>query len=212
MSDFGKPVQPEHLFLKIVWRRIISISKGMEPTTTWTVAGIAAILGFCLGNLESIGEIVSRGGLRWFVILLTVSMLLGVFSKLVGMALSYGLDLLPAVERDLSSPEAIAAMSRMKIPPEEFGQRVAEPFLWPLNRVFKKAARQGMHDYLHGERKFVWMFCIQLYSNLFHLGFAATAFVVLACNIKTVDEVPSAPSEVKRADFKVRGGLMLEAS
>ena len=84
MSDEGKPLQPEHVFKKVIWRGTLALGEGLDQFTTWTITGIAAIVALLVSNLDSISQIVSAGGLRGALILFTVSLLAAVTSKQIG--------------------------------------------------------------------------------------------------------------------------------
>jgi hypothetical protein len=94
MTDEGQPIKPEHVFLKIIWRSTLGLSVSMEQATTWSITGLAAIIGLFISNLDSVGQLVSRQGLRWGLILFTGSLVIGALSKQIGMAIAKGLALL----------------------------------------------------------------------------------------------------------------------
>jgi hypothetical protein len=56
MSDEGKPVQADHLIKKSAWRGIVAIGESMERSTTWSVAGTAAIAGLIISQLASVSD------------------------------------------------------------------------------------------------------------------------------------------------------------
>jgi hypothetical protein len=56
MSDEGKVLQPEHIFKKFIWRSSIEIGDPLEKFTTWTIGGVAAIVGLLVSNLDSVGR------------------------------------------------------------------------------------------------------------------------------------------------------------
>ena len=62
MTDEGQPIKPEHVFLKIIWRSTLGLSVSMEQATTWSITGLAAIIGLFISNLDSVGQLVGRMG------------------------------------------------------------------------------------------------------------------------------------------------------
>src|SRR5258708_38167601 len=98
MSDEGTPLKPEHIFKRIVWRSTPSMSEAMDQATTWSITGLAAIIGLFISKLDAIGQLVSRAGLRWALILFTASLVVGAFSKQFGVAITKGLAMMEKME------------------------------------------------------------------------------------------------------------------
>jgi len=147
MSDEDYSIQPEHIFKKVIWRSTLAVGETLEQFTTWTITGIAAILALLVSNLDSVSKIVSAAGLRSAVILFTLSLLAGVISKQLGMAVTNGLKTLNNVENLLNSEQGKRLMSEMKIEPRQLVLEMAEPFLWPLSTLSRRSGRRGLSDY-----------------------------------------------------------------
>jgi len=180
MSDEGKPIQAEHIFKKIVWRHTISISHAMEQATTWSIAGVAAIIGLFISNLDSVAPLVSPFGLRWFLISLTASLVFGAIAKQIGMSLGKGLEMMEKLEGVLSSDQGRMLMGQMSTTPKELIKEIAEPFFWPLSFYIKQSGFKGIEDYLHSDKKFVKVFCVQLIFVYLHGIAAAIGLFIIA--------------------------------
>ena len=50
MSDEGKKLQPEQVFKKVIWRSTLAVGGSIEQFTTWTITGIAAIVGLVVSK------------------------------------------------------------------------------------------------------------------------------------------------------------------
>lgn len=183
MSDEGKPLKADQTFKKIVWRHTVSLSHAMEQATTWSITGVAAIVGLFISNLDSVGTLVSSIGLRWFLISFTASLVFGAISKQIGMALGKGLEMIEKMEGVLYSDQGQMLMSQMSTPPRELIKEIAEPFFWPLSCYIRRSGFKGIEDYLSSDKRFVKLFCIQLIFVYLHGITAAAGLLVIACSI-----------------------------
>lgn len=184
MSDEGKPFTAEHVFKRIIWRSVIAIGGSMEQFTTWTLTGVAAIITFFIGHLESVSTIISPGGLKWCLMLLAFSMLAGVISKQIGMAVAHGVKTVTDMEAFLHSADGQRLMGHMTVEPRQLTKDIAAPFLWPLSWLMRRSGEKGVQDYSSADRRFIRLFCLQLYTNLLHGLLAAAAVITLALSIK----------------------------
>jgi hypothetical protein len=183
MSDFGNPLEPEHIFKRVLWRSTHGVGSALEQSTTWTITGVAAIVGLFVANLNSVSDIVSLGGIRWSLILFAFSILAGAVSKQLGMAVQSGISTMTQVESLLASEAGQQLMNDMQIEPQQLMSEIGEPFVWPLNELMRRAGVRGLHDYLSSDKRMVRMFCFQLYLNAIHALAAIAAIFVLACSI-----------------------------
>ncbi len=183
MSDEGKPMQAEHIFKKIVWRSTLELGTSLEQFTTWTLTGIAAIIALFISNLDSVNKIISLSGIRWALILFATSLLSGVISKQIGMAVKNGVSSLDKMEALLNSEEGQNLMGNMKIDPKQLVKEIAIPFLWPLSKAIHKGGQKGLTDNLAADKRFVKLFCFQLFFNWIHAVLAALGLIVLALSI-----------------------------
>lgn len=182
MSDEGKAMTSEHIFKKFVWRQSISVGESMERFTTWTITGCAAFIALTISNLESINTIVSLSSLKYSIILFVISLLFGIISKMVGMALQSGIRLVNDMENHLYSEAGKRVMDSMDIESKQLIIELATPYWWPLSTLMRKSGEAGIKDYLSSDKRFVKMFCLQLYTNLVHILLAVLAIVtVIIC-------------------------------
>jgi len=182
MSDEGKVMTSEHVFKKFVWRQSIAVGESMERFTTWTITGCAALVALTISNLESITKIVSLSSLKLSVILFVMSLLFGIMSKMLGMVLQSGVRLLNDMEAQLNSEAGKSVMDSMDLESKQLINDLAEPYWWPLSILIRRSGEAGLKDYLSSDKRFVKMFCFQLYTNLAHILFAAFAIVaVIVC-------------------------------
>lgn len=185
MSDEGQPIKPEHNFKKIVWRSTLGLSESMEQSMTWSITGLAAIVGLFISNLDSVGQLVSRQGLRWSLILFTLSLISGALSKHIGMAIAKGLATLEKMEDILLSDQGQTLIGQMSTPTQQLIEELAAPFFWPLSTLMRRAGMRGLTDYLSADKRFIALFCIQLLLVYMHSLFAAAGLVVVAASIIT---------------------------
>ncbi len=183
MSDEGQPLKPEHVFKKVVWRNTLGMSESMDHATTWSITGIAAIVGLFISNIDSVGKLVSPEGLRWSLIFFTGSLVVGALSKQFGMAVMKGIAMVEKIEGILSSEQGQALMKQMSTPLPKLIDEIAEPFWWPLSTVIRKGGERGMKDYLSSDKRFITLFCVQMLLVDLHGLFAAIGLIVIAASI-----------------------------
>ncbi|WP_331346287.1 hypothetical protein [Cellvibrio sp. UBA7661] len=179
MSDEGKEITPEQIFKKKVWRQSISISESMEKFTTWTITGCAALVGLTISNLGSINSVISLSSLKYSIFFFVASLVFGVISKMCGMALLSAINLVNDIESQLSSPAGKGLMDSMQITSKQLAEELAEPFWWSLSTLMQKSGNAGIKDYLTADKRLVNLFCVQLYTNLAHILFAAFAIIAI---------------------------------
>lgn len=185
MTDKGQPIKPEHIFLKIVWRSTLGLSESMEQATTWSITGLAAIIGLFISNLDAVGQLVSRQGLRWGLILFTGSLVIGALSKQIGMAIVKGLAMLEKIENILSSEQGQALMTNMTTLPPQLVEEMAAPYFWPLSILMRRSGMKGLSDYLFSDKRFIKLFCVQMLLVNLHGLLAAAGLMVVASSIIT---------------------------
>ena len=183
MSDEGTPIKPEHVFKKIVWRSVASLSEAMDHATTWSITGIAAIAGLLITKLDAVGQFVSRAGLRWALILFTASLVAGALSKQIAAAVTKGLAMIEKLEALLSSEQGQALMDRMSTPPRQLIEEIAAPFWWPLSKLMRDGGLKGLADYLSADKHFITLFQVHMVFVYLHGLFALAAFIVIAASI-----------------------------
>ncbi len=155
----------------------------MEQATTWSITGLAAIIGLFISNLDSVGQLVSRQGLRWSLILFTGSLVVGALSKQLGMAIAKGLAMLEKIESILSSEQGQLLMTNMSTSPTQLVEEMAEPFFWPLSTLMRRSGMKGLSDYLFSDKRLIKLFCVQLLLVNLHGLLAAAGLLVVASSI-----------------------------
>lgn len=183
MSDEGKIMGPEHVFKKVIWRSTIEIGDALERSTTWTIGGVAAIVGLLISNLDSVARIASLSGIKASIVLLTLSLLAGALSKQIGMAVMAGVNTLKQTDSLLSSEAGQQLMGQMTTEPLELVREMAKPFLWPLSTFVRKGGERGLTDYVAADKRFVKMFCLQIAFNAVHGLLALAALLAIGLSI-----------------------------
>lgn len=176
-------MRPEHEFKKFMWRSTIEVGQALEKSTTWTLGGVAAIVAVVISNLDSVSKIASLEGIKVAVVFLTLSLLAGSMSKILGMAVAAGVNTLKQTEFLLNSESGQSLMAAMTIEPEQLGVELADPFFWPLSSLIRKSAEQGLTDYLAADKRFVKMFCLQIAFNAMHVLLAVVALLSIGFSI-----------------------------
>ncbi len=184
MNDEDKPLKPEHVFKKVIWRSTLSSGTAIEQFTTWTLTGIGAIVGLLISNLDSVSKIVSLTGIKSAIVLFTLSLLAAVVSKQIGIAVTSGLETTNKTEDLLNSPEGQQLMGSMTISPRQLVTELAEPFLWPISVITRWSGERGLSDYTSGDKRLVRLFCIQLYLSFTHGILALSALLVIGLSIR----------------------------
>jgi hypothetical protein len=185
MSDRGNPIQPEHVFKRITWRGVLALGSSLEQATTWTITGLAAITGLFISNLDSISKIVTLDAVKWSLILFTCSLFVGAISKMYGMALGRGIQILINFEELLQSEDGVKLIQAMAVNLDDLPKQLSEPFFWPISTLIRKSGEKGLDDYLSSDKKFVKMFCIQLYLNFFHWVLLVAGLLTLALSLRS---------------------------
>jgi hypothetical protein len=155
---------PEQNFIRLVFVRILSVSAPLGEFATWVLTGTIAILGAVVVKVDTISKVLSTSSLHWGLTLLVISLLAGVFTKHLGIALSAGLSLSEELFDELMSSEGINTIQSMTSSFEELKLEMTSAFLPPLNWIMKKAFDHGLIDPLAGEKRFVRLFSIQVYA------------------------------------------------
>jgi hypothetical protein len=182
-SDQFTLIKPEHTFKKLVWRSTLSLSEAMDQVTTWSITGLAAIIGLFISKIDTVGHLVSRGGLRWSLILFTISLVVGALSKQFGIAIVKGIAMVQKLEGLLFSEQGQALMRQMTMSPQQLIEEISSPFFWPLSSFMRKSGLKGLKDPLSGDKRFVMLFGIHLILVQLHVLFAAAGFIVIALSI-----------------------------
>jgi hypothetical protein len=180
MNNEGKPLQPEHIFKKIVWRNILSISPKIEEFLTWTITGIAGIVGLIVSNIDSVEKIASLESIKKSILCFTLSLLAGVIAKQLGIGITNGLRTMNEVEGFLFSEDGKTLIKNLNTDLKQLMEEISSPFYWPLSWVMQKSGKKGLIDYLAAEKNLICLLCLQFYFNLAHFLLAGVALVIIA--------------------------------
>ncbi len=99
------------------------------------------------------------------------------------MALTKGLEMVEKLESMMFSEHGQSLMSQMATSSKVLMEEIAKPFFWPISAYMRRAGIKGTTDYLHGDKNFVRLFCIQLIFVYLHGLLAAGGLVVVAMSI-----------------------------
>jgi hypothetical protein len=138
---------PEQKFLRMTFVHATSGANLGMHQTLWVVTGEAAFLGLIISHIESISKIVSQFSLKWGIVLLVFSILCGVIAK------------------EFNSEEGQLIFSSLKTPINDLGEKLSEPFLWPLRGYMKRRFEAGTKDFLTAEKKAVRWLCFYIYFS-----------------------------------------------
>ena len=184
MSDEGKPLEPQHIFKRVMWRSMLSASGPAQYSIGWSITGIAAIAGLLISKLDTVSQAVSASGLRWGLILFAFALLFGVISRQAGLSVMNGLEMMAKIETLLQSSDGQHILGSMKAEPRRSIEELAKPFWWPISRYLHNCGVKGITDYLSSEKRLIGVFCFQVYTAVLHALCAAAAIIVIAFSIK----------------------------
>jgi len=194
MSDEGTVIRPEHIFKKFIWRNSMEVGDSMEKFTTWTIGGVAAIVGLIISNLDSVAKIVSPEGVKAAILLFTGSLISGAMSKQFGMAVASGVSTLRKTEELLNTQAGQQLMDNMTTSPRDLVKEMSEPWLWPLSTAMRRSGIAGLTDYVSADKRLVKLFCMQLYFNVAHGLLAVVALITMGLSISnTTPEARESP-------------------
>jgi len=183
MSDEGMTLKAEHVFLKIIWRGILSSSKATDFFTTWSITGVTAITGLLITNIDTVGQLVSRRGLLWAIILFTASILLGALSKHIGVMIVSGLMMIEQLESQMGSKQVQDLMTQIITPPQQMIEEMVSPFWWPLSWWMRKKGMEGLTDPLTADKMYITFWHIHAGFVWLHTLCGIGGFVVIAVSI-----------------------------
>ena len=153
--------------------------------TLWVVTGEAAFLGLIISHIESVSKIISPCSLKWGIVLLVFSILCGVIAKHIAMAVGTMVNLIERMYKEFNSEEGQLMLSELKIPISDIGEKVSEPFLWPLRGFMKRRFQAGTKDFLTGEKKAVRWLCFYIYFSAAQWILGLIGILCFALGIQT---------------------------
>jgi hypothetical protein len=182
--QYPKHLSAEQHFQRITYLGTLSIAQPAEQFATWLITGTAAILGLIVVNIDSVSNVISNSSLRWGLTLMTLSILCGVVTRQIGIAIQRGLAMLESLHEVMNSPTGEAIRASLTTPSDVLGKELASPFLPPFRGSILRGVERGMTDNLAAEKRFIKMFCIQLYASYAQAALGAIGLIWLVCGIR----------------------------
>jgi hypothetical protein len=179
---------PKHLsakqnVLRLMYMNVLLITKPIAEFSTWLLAGVGAIIGAVLVNVEAVSSVLSATSLRWGITFLVASLLTGVVAKQIGASLSASRGSMEDLYNELETPDGSTALEGAFESPEELKEEFSAAFLAPLRGMMRRGFERGGQDPLAGEKRFVKLFCIQLYALWAQNISGAIGLLILAFGI-----------------------------
>ena len=181
MDEKNKPWPAEVSLKKEIWRSMLALGDSLEKFTTWSLAGVGATTALLLTNVDKLLPALSRGLYKVGMLLFLLSLVFGVASKSIGMALQSALATTKLVEDLFLSVEGRALMAQTETPMPKFYQEINDPFRWWRKPTSADQARSNMLDPLAAEKRLIKMFNSQHKWFTAHLVLAGMAIIVLGC-------------------------------
>ena len=174
---------PEQNIIRLVYLKTLSVSSAVGDFATWVLTGTAAILGAIVVKVETISKVLSAQSLKWGLALLVVSLLAGVITKHLSIALSAALSLSEEMYEELTTPEGIKTIQSMTSSLNELNFEMISVFTLPLRWIMKNSFEHGCVDQLASEKRLVRFFNIQFYAFLTQALFGALGLLILVIGI-----------------------------
>jgi hypothetical protein len=175
---------PEQKFLRMTFVHATSgANLGMQQTL-WVVTGEAAFLGLIISHIESISKIISFFSLKWGIVLLVFSILCGVIAKLIAMAVVLMAGLTEQMYKEFNSEQGQLIFASLTTPINDLGEKISEPFLWPLRGYMKRRFQAGTKDFLTAEKTAIKWLCLFIYFSVFQWLFGIAGLLFFAFGIQ----------------------------
>lgn len=185
MNESANLPTPERIFKRYLWRSVVkSGSPSLESFTTWTLTGVGATAALLLANIDSLDDMVTTRGIAIVLLMLAISLLTGAVSKQIGLVLPSAVTTSEQVENDLATDAGQRLMDAMNLESAKLSEQLAEPFLWPVNRFVRAGGDAGGRDFHANDRRFVRVFCLQLWFFWAHALLAIVTLPVVALSLK----------------------------
>lgn len=171
-------------FKQFLLRKVASVGGLVESFTKFTLTGVAGLIGLFISNISNVREIISASGLRIGLILFTTSLLLGLISKAIGMAVSTMLDILVKMEEHFQSAKGQEMFRGMTLTIDQLGTYISEAFPWPISSFMAWNFQKGAVDLFATEKRCIRMFLAQVLTNFLHWAFGIAGIVALVANME----------------------------
>jgi hypothetical protein len=175
---------PEGQFLKFIWNTTASIAEPVADLYKWTLSGIAAILALVIANIDSVASSIASANLKWGIIGLVLSLLLGVFAHNLAVAVKFRRELGEHIDTTLTTEEGVEVIKRMECDPRILIEHLSAPYFGPLKWLTKRAGEKGLADQLSSEKGTITLMCTQVYIGFCHYLLGAIGIIVLASGVE----------------------------
>lgn len=179
--DYLSPLQK---FLRYIYLHTLSAAGASAEQSKWLITGTAAILGLLVANLASIHEVVSSWAIKWGILLLTISMLIGVVVVLMSIAIKQAVLVTDALYKKFAEPEGKASIEGITEKLEIIIESMIEPYYGPFKCYMRMCAYRGASDFLATEKRSVRMVCTIIYLSLAQGILGACGLIALVIGIK----------------------------
>ncbi|HEY1043240.1 MAG TPA: hypothetical protein VGE60_05190 [Telluria sp.] len=181
MSQYVKSLSSEQNLIRLIYRSHAPTAKVIAETATWMITGAAAIIGAILVNLDSVATVLDRNSLKWGLIWLSVSMLVGSFAKQCGEAHFQGMavadELYAALE---STPYSESPLNV----PDNVANEVVSGYIFPLTYFAKKGFENGGADPIGGLKRLTKLFSITIFLTWIQNIAAVMGLIVMVEGMK----------------------------
>ena len=182
--DHPEYLTPLQKFLRYLYLHTLSAAGVSAKQAKWVVTGTAAILGVIVANLAAIHEVVSSWALKFGILFLTLSMLLGVLVVLMAIAIKHAVLVTEALYKKFAEPEGKASVEGVTAEPAEVIEAMVEPYYGPLKAYLRSSAYRGTKDFLASEKKNITMMCTVAYLSIIQGVLGAIGLIIIVIGIK----------------------------
>jgi len=168
-------------FVRAAFHSQGKISKALADYATWTVTGVAAIIGALLVNSESVTKAVEPHMLKWGMVVLICSLVIGGLCKQAGEAFLAGLESIESLVATLSTLDSSYGGDLDQAVIEK---ELVDGYLWPMSMFIKRSFAGGTRDNLHAEKRLMKVLSIQIFAAWLQTASAAGGLIVLAFGLR----------------------------
>jgi hypothetical protein len=181
---YPKYLNPEQRFLRLMYVAVCASAKPAGKQLKWIVTGNAAILGLLIANIGTVSTAMYPGNLRWGIIILVVSLLIGIVSLALAVAVTSSVEVVDALYNELESNSSEVMLDSVTTPPEQMNEQMYAAFVGPLKWFMRRSVNRKKGDLLGGEKESVRWLCWFVYAAAIQNVLAAIGIIILAWGIK----------------------------
>lgn len=173
-------LDPEQNYLRAIYLSSSRTAVLVSDLAVWALTGTAVFLGVVIANLESVSKIISAPALKWALIALGFSVLVGAFVRSIGICVSQGIRFTDTLYEHLLSDTGAKILSAIEPKFNEVLPKINEPFFGPMRWWMDYSLKKSTKDSIHAEKMFVKMVCWQLYLGAAQSILFVTGIIILA--------------------------------